>query len=778
MAGRVIEAEARIRGTDLTGGMFDSVRSKLAALQKAQSIHAKGHVQAAAKAERAVASLNQKAGAIDGFRAQHAALQAARVAFRQAEADVQRLARTMRESASPTREMARQFEAAQRNVKATASAFADKRLAVNAARQEMSRYGVTLQNLAKHERVIRNLNPATAPLGARAPHPTMHAPAHAPAAQPAPAGGGTTIIPGGGPKMIGAAAAGYAAIKAHGAIIDQHHDYQAAYKYQEAVLGLTKAQRKAVLEPQALKIGQDTKFTNADIVRAQTDIGGKLPKELQNDRTIAAITESVKNYALAMKVSMEEGAEAVIGVLKSRNMDLSTPEAAERSSRRVANRLVDYAKNTGAKHLDIVGRTKFGSSPAEAAGFSEQFEDAITAQLQRQNYEGAMQGTFTRAAAVRLANPSRKALAGLSTVGLNFVDYLKPGTRVGADGLDQILQQRFGRKLSDEQREQIEQVFDNPEATKDRGSLITALSDVLNSSFARQTKDGKVNAQDAERISKALSDYHTLSAGGVDTERLLQDIIAKKVTPAQAGAILGSEHGGRLLGLRIEQLEKDLKTFRETPDNRASSVADKMQEGAQGEWVKMTGAVQTFTVALGEASDGLRSKLYKSIADVFDYATRAVRGENALAPVTPEVLQNRAETTAKIGPEVFQRAHDARLARERDPEGERGRAMQRIHGIDAPKVAPGPAMEPAKVKVDTTEVDTAKSKAAEGGAQIKSSLDVKAAPQVDTSSIDAAIAKAEKLKATLDGASAAGSRVGAAVKQSVRSSYADVGISE
>ncbi len=72
MAGRVIEAEARIRGTGLTGGMFDPGSSKSAALQKIQQVHAKGHVQAVSKAEQNVAFLKQRAGAIEGFRAQHA----------------------------------------------------------------------------------------------------------------------------------------------------------------------------------------------------------------------------------------------------------------------------------------------------------------------------------------------------------------------------------------------------------------------------------------------------------------------------------------------------------------------------------------------------------------------------------------------------------------------------------------------------------------------------------------------------------------------------------
>jgi TP901 family phage tail tape measure protein len=426
--------------------------------------------------------------------------------------------------------------------------------------------------------------------------------------------------------VAGAAAVGIGGKMLHDRVAIPHHDYQQAYLYQQAVLGLSKDQQQLLLD-QAIKIGSDTKFTNADIIKAQTDIGGKLPKDLQDPKTIAAITEHTKNYALAMKVSMEEASVAMVGWMKSRGYDLSSPEAAERSARRTANQMVEFAKTTGAKHHDLVGDTKFGAAPGRVGGFSEEFANALSSQLIRLGYEGAMAGTFVRAAALKLSAPTQKGMAAIASMGLSFDNYVKPGASVGSDGLNKMMQQRFGRSLTAEQTGKLQEIFDDPEKMGDRGAFVEAASEVLNSTFARKDKKGKINAQDAMRISKTLGEFHLLSSQGVDSERLMRDIISGNMSPAVAKYLFGTEHGGRALSLNAKQLEKDEQNFRNTPNDRASGVAQKMQEGAQGEYTKMVGSMETFTVALGEATDGLRSFSYKGIAAFFDSLTWFLNGK-------------------------------------------------------------------------------------------------------------------------------------------------------
>lgn len=90
-------------------------------------------------------------------------------------------------------------------------------------------------------------------------------------------------------------------------------------------------------------------------------------------------------------------------------------------------------------------------------------------------------------------------------------------------------------------------------------------------------------------------------------------------------------------------------------------------------------------------------------------------------------------------------------------------------GVRVPTMADQTAATP---QVDTSQVDAAKQKAAEAGAEIRQALDVSVAPKVDVSGIDLAIAKARELKGELAGIGAASAAAGAGLRGAQRSSGA------
>lgn len=705
---KVIEARALLTATDATGGTFKGVVDKINAIAKAQSAFAKSGAKELGLYAKHVDRMNDKIGSIEHFKRQHQALKESRMQFRAAQDDVIRLGRAMKDTANPTREMTREYERAQRTVRASATAFQDKVSAVKAARSEMAGYGVTLANINRqHGAALRAIGrqPAGAGLGPPVP---AHlpgavrtvAPPHAKAPHaPQEGGSGMPPVVAAPLRYLGPAALGYGAYRLHGAIVDKHHDFQAAYLYQQAVLGMDAEKQKPLLN-QAVRIGQDTKFTNADIVKAQTDIGAKLPKDLQTPETIAAITEHTKNYALAMKVSMEEASVAMVGWMKARGYDLSSPQAAEKSARRTANQMVEFAKTTGAKHHDLVGDTKFGAAPGKAGGFSEEFSNALSAQLIRIGYEGAMAGTFVRAAAMRLSAPTRKAHAAIATAGLNFDDYVKPGVNVGKGGLEKMLQQRFGRSLNKDQSAKLDAVFDDPEVVSDRGKFIEAASEILNSTFAKKDKKGRVNAMDAERIAKTLAEFHTLSAGGVDSERLMTDLVKKGMSPAVAQYLFGDKQGGRAIAIDPDRLQKDIENFKNVPEDRASSVAKKMQEGPQGEYTKMVGSFETFITALGEATGGVREFGYNLTGNFFDGLTSLISGRFS---ALEQHVANRGRVAGQIDPADLEAARRAQDNFRRNPEGARAEAFARIgqgENITAKVESPVPVDVTGKVALD------------------------------------------------------------------------------
>lgn len=638
---RIIEATAVISGRagDMSG--FAKVASQLSAVSKAGQQVRTALAGAGTDLGKRVEEISSKLARIDNFRTMSRGLDEAALAMKRAQQDAAKL-KTALDAAgeTATRKMQADYARAAAAVDRATQAFRSQGQAVRDARAALNEAGIPVNRIAKEQaHLAASLDKTTAAMqrqaqtgrsltGGRAPvYGTPHATSGAAPAE----GGGMTVLPM-GMKAAGALGAAYLAKRAHGEIVEQHHDFQQSYLTQQAILGLDKEGQKSLLD-QAEKIGKDTKFTNADIVRAQTDIGAKLPKEMQKPDIIQAITEHTKNYALAMKVSMEEGAEAMVGYMKSWGYDLSSPEAAAASAKRASNMLVEFAKTTGAKHHDIVGSTKFGAAPSRVGGFSEELSKAIEAQLIRVGYEGAMAGTFSRAVATKLAVPSRQGAAAIAGAGIDFGEYRKPGKDASAEGLSEMLRQRFGRGLNSAQTKALQAILDDPEVMADKGLFSEKTSELLNSTFARKTKKGTINAQDAERITKTTDQFYNVVSEGVDTPRLFMDLLRKGLTPALARYLFGQEHGGRAIGLDPKAIERDEKEFRNMPDNRASVVAEKQQEGAQGEWNKMVGSVQTFTVAIGEATDASRAFTYKGIGALFDYMTDLVKGK-ATNPIT------------------------------------------------------------------------------------------------------------------------------------------------
>lgn len=390
-----------------------------------------------------------------------------------------------------------------------------------------------------------------------------------------------------------------------------------ASRRQKVILGLNDDQQKP-LNAQALKIGQDTRFSNPDVVKAQTRIGSSLPEHLKDSGTIAAITENAKNYALAMGTTMDEASSAILGRMLGLRMNMSTPEAVAASSKESANKLVQFAKSSGADHNDVMGYTKFGAAPGSVGGFSPEFADAMAAQLRRIGYEGAMAGNFVRAAATKLAVPTSKGLGALASAGINHSDYVKSGREMSPQNLNAALKQKFGKSLNENQMARIHALMNDESVVANREEFVPQVSAIVEESLARKTKKGAVNATDAERIAKSVNEYLSAASGAVDIEKMMRDVLAKGITPALAKYLFGQEHGGRAQALDLKTLDKDQETFRNTPQDRAEKVGTEINAGAYGAYQRMIGSVETFWMRLGQVNDGPLTAFYDKVGNAVD----------------------------------------------------------------------------------------------------------------------------------------------------------------
>ncbi len=419
--------------------------------------------------------------------------------------------------------------------------------------------------------------------------------------------------------VIGGTAAGNMLKREYERARDGWIEMDESIRRQRAIMKTT-TEQQAPMVKQAFRVGGETKFTNADIVKGQTAINARLPNELQKPAIVQAITEHVKNYALAMSTTMEEGAEAVVSRMLSLKYDMSSPEAAEASARRASNRLVEWAKTSGTtRHDDIINYNKMANAPGRVAGFSEEFSDAMAAQLRRVGFDGSMSGTFVRAAGTRLSVLNKNGKDALAADGHNYNDYVRPGTNFSADALSNFLKGRFTRGLSKDQIKRVSELFDDESVIGDRGEFNAKLGEVVAETLAKKNKKtGEVNASDMERIGKALDQFYQLNASGVDSERLMTDILKKGMSPAVARYLFGQEHGGRAQTLDYQQLQNDIETLKNTPDDRAKAIGDAINAGAYGSYTRMIGSIETLHTRLGQVNDGLLRMSWDTVNSAVD----------------------------------------------------------------------------------------------------------------------------------------------------------------
>lgn len=634
--GTVIEAVARIRGEDATGGAFDSIARKIAAIDKAAKISVNVN-----KLGKELDRLEKAASAGTKVRELGERVSSARTAFRGAQVDVVDLARkidvargavaklsggfvslgnskAIQEQAKSLQTLERAHEGAQRVVTRTAAAFRDQTAAWKDARSVAASHGINVSRLgAEQGRLRGGIDFAAADLlrqaraadargtlldrrpgimaarTARADQAWAERQARAEQFHAARTGPRSEPREGGGLVDAGVGfGAGAAAKRVFEKATSTFAEMDDATRFQRVILGITPEQQKT-LTAQAMRIGQDTSLRNADVVKGQTRIGSSLSDHLKTPGVIAAITQNASDYAQAMNVSLDDAAEAVQGRMLSLRYDMSTPEAAANSAKHAANRLVQFAKSSGANHNDIMGYGKFGNAPGHVAGFSEEMSDAMAAQLRRIGYEGSMAGNFVRAAATKLAVPTQKGLTALASAGIEHDDYVSRDKRMSVDNLEKVVSGRYGKKLNASQKRRIAGIFDDDDMVGKREEFVPAVSGILEETLAKRTKKGKVNAKDAESIAKAVNEFLSASAGATDIERLMKDVIRKGITPALGKYLFGQEHGGRAMALDLKTLEKDQATFRNTPDNRASDVGVKRNEGVSGARLRFQGSQET-----------------------------------------------------------------------------------------------------------------------------------------------------------------------------------------
>ena len=199
-----------------------------------------------------------------------------------------------------------------------------------------------------------------------------------------------------------------------------------------------------------MKIGQDTQFSNLDVVKAQTAAMQGLPAGFNAELRAeigAGIIENVKNYALVMEADMSEAAEAIRSYLQTTNKDISTKEKALSEANKATNQLVKMAKLGGMNDEDVQGFMKFAAASGTAAGLSSETIMTLAALARRGGLRGDEAGTFVRATAAKLVSPTKQGRLALRAAGIDFNDYVGMPKKLDAGRLESQFQSELGKNF-------------------------------------------------------------------------------------------------------------------------------------------------------------------------------------------------------------------------------------------------------------------------------------------------------------------------------------------
>lgn len=604
---KVIEAKAVISAEDRgLGKLFDKLGKQAANFGKGFKVSA--DVDRMAKS---LERLTAQGKAVDSLRGRMEAFAATRQRFREAQAGVEAAAKALAAADKPTKALETNLRRARAEVEAAARAFEREKEAVLGAKRALADFGgATTASVKGQARLAEEARKTATAMERQIALEQRHAAVaeqlqkrqvarqldRRTALSGATATAGVVMAHRG--KTIG-----LEAINAAGSM-----DY--AVRYQHVATDVSEAIQRSLLLPQAKRIGQETKFTNEDIVHAQTATMQSLPIR-DNDLKAevgAALVDQVRNYAVIMTAGMTESAEGLRSFLQTTNKDISTKEKAVAEATRGTNLLVKMGKLGGMSNDDVQAFIKYGFPTGTQAGLSDTTLGALGSVGRRSGLRGDEIGVFARSAASKLVAPTRDGREALTVAGIDYDRFTKMPGGLSAENLEKFQAGRFGKGLNDSQRSRLVDILENRDLTN-REDFIKEVQPVLEESFGK-TKKGKTKAQDSAKIAKMIGDFWKLSMESVDAEGLLDAILSNpKMTPALRNAFFTDKHGGKagILASHMDQFRDDRAALQGVVNEPtfSSDKAKYMTQGLGGALDNLKGGWETLVLNIGQANEGL-----------------------------------------------------------------------------------------------------------------------------------------------------------------------------
>ena len=610
---KIIEAKVVISGEEKLSPLIDKLAKKLSQIEKNKKT-----AEAVDKMSAALARANKQMAAMDKFAAARGGFEKARAHFRETQIAVERAAKAMQTANGPTAALAANYRKAQNAVIAASSAFERQKSAVLAAKRSLEGMGGSINNIAGQQRKLEAaVNRANAAIDRQ--HRRANRRANI----------GNAVV-----GAVGATALGYRARSFAGQSITSAAEFDYAVRKQRLLTegDISKADQAEILIPQAKRIGQETRFTNLDVVQAQTASMQGLPTAItgrQRAQVGAGMMENIRNYAIIMETDLKQAAETVRTYLQQTGKDISTPEKAVRESRLAVNRIARMAKLGGMSAEDVPQYLRYGAGANSVVGVSEDAFLAIGALAKRGGLQGEETGVFMRQVAGKLAAPTKKGLTAMRAAGIDYNKFVNMPSKLDAGGLEAQFQQELGVKFTSGVRDRLSGLLADKNIIGDRNTFTEAVSKAVEPLFPTNKK-GAVSAAHRKQIAKAAGDFYKFSAGSVDAQGLLDALMMSNLSLAQINSIFDYRQGGRFAITQRQREEYSLnrKAIRDTDNDPdfAKSRADEIMAGLGGALENIKGSFENLQQALGEANAALLKFSFDTLGKGFDWIANLSEG--------------------------------------------------------------------------------------------------------------------------------------------------------
>lgn len=392
------------------------------------------------------------------------------------------------------------------------------------------------------------------------------------------------------------------------------------------------AQIQAGLLAQAKRVGQETQFSNEDVVKAQTASMQGLPANFTPELRAAVaegIVDNVRNFATLMETDLKEGAEIIRGYLQMSGKDISTKEKALSEANRATNQLVKMAKLGGMSGEDVGQFVKLAMSSGTTAGLTTDSLMSLAALAKRGGLRGDEAGTFVKTSAGKLVSPTKKGLAAFNAAGVEHSRFVKMPDRLSTSALEGQFRMEMGKGFTPGIRKRLDAINGDKTLLADQSRYIAAVTSAVEPILGKK-KNGQVRASDRQVAAKAAGNYHKVAAQSVDVEGLLDALMKANPTLAQLNAIFTGAHGGKgaITQRQWEEFKASREEIRKSGDDPdyAAKKAKEVMAGLGGSIENLKGSFENLILTIGTANEGLVKLSADKLGNLVDQFSKLDKG--------------------------------------------------------------------------------------------------------------------------------------------------------